>query len=467
MAKRSLHVDRRTVLKGLGAAALVPGLGCDPPPVTGDGVVTPALLRERIKTVVVLMMENRSFDHVFGSYSLLEGRTDVDGLTADMGNKMLDGTIIRPHPAEVMCLADDPAHGFDASHRQWNNGANDGFVTEHEDRYGVEVAGNPMGYLDRTTAPASYALADRYALCQRWFCSVMGPTWPNRYYSLIATSNNIRNNSPVDVQLPSLFARLDAQRLKWKQYYGNLPFSMLLRGHSLEQAEYQRLDTFFEDAAAGTLPAYVHLDPIFGNNDDHPPAHPLAGQILISSIYSALAQSPQWNECLFVVTYDENGGFFDHVPPPRTADVFPDFEQMGFRVPTLVCGPYVKPQVSSTVFDHTSTIATLLRQHELAPLNIRDEAANDLWPLLDAQALIDGTPEAPITIAPIEADDAIIHAEQCDGLSLFHTRPGVELPTGQPELEAFAAAHYPRHELQSASQWARVLLHARELGVIR
>jgi phospholipase C len=467
MAKRSLHVDRRTVLKGLGAAALVPGLACERPPVTGEGTVTPALLRERIKTVVVLMMENRSFDHVFGSYSLLEGRDDVDGLSADMSNKMLDGSSVPIFPADVMCLADDPAHGYDASHEQFNGGACDNFVRVHEDRYGAAAARNVMGYLDRTMAPASYALADRYALCQRWFASVMGPTWPNRYYSLLASSNNIRNNSPVDVQLPSIFARLDAQQLKWKQYYGNLPFSMLLRGHSLEQAEYQRLDTFFDDAAAGTLPSYVHLDPIFGNNDDHPPAHPMAGQILIASIYAALAQSPQWNECLFVVTYDEHGGFFDHVAPPTTADVFPDFEQMGFRVPTLVCGPYVKPQVSSTVFDHTSTIASVLRQHELPSLNVRDEAANDVWSLLDAQALVDGTPEEPIVLDPIVADDAEIHAEQCDGLSLFHTRPGTELPTGQPELEAFAAAHYPQHELQSASQWARVLLRARELGVIR
>jgi hypothetical protein len=107
-----------------------------------------------------------------------------------------------------------------------------------------------------------------------------------------------------------------------------------------------------------------------------------------------------------------------------------------------------------------------LRQHELPPLNVRDEVANDIWPLLDAQALIDGKPAAPITLAPIVADDAVIHAEECDGLSLLHARPGAELPTGQPELEAFAAAHAPQHELQSASQWARVLMRARALGVL-
>jgi phospholipase C len=469
-APRIPRVNRRTILKGMGAAALAPALTRCTPRSPGPTSVTPALLRARVKTVVVLMMENRSFDHVFGSLSLVEGRTDVDGLTADMANPRIDGSLVAPHLADGQCIDDDPPHGFAASHEQWAEGANDGFVRIHERRYGGDLAHRPMGYLDRAMAPASYALADRYALCQRWFASVMGPTWPNRYYSLLATSDGNKGNVPIREEKTSIFSRLDSASVRWKQYFGNFPFSGLLVEHSIEQAEYDRLDRFFEDAAAGTLPAYVHLDPIYGLNDDHPPAHPLAGQILIASIYAALAQSPQWGECLFVVTYDEHGGFFDHVSPPVTEDFFADFQQMGFRVPSLVVGPWVRPQVSSTVFDHTSTIATLLRQHELEPLNERDAAANDLWGLLDEEALLDGAPADPIAIAPIDAAEEIIYAEECRG-SPLHVAGGrgAAPPSGQPELEAFFRERAPGRDLlgEGPATWARILAHARDLGVVK
>jgi phospholipase C len=412
------------------------------------------------------MMENRSFDHLFGSLSLVEGRSDVDGLAAEMFNETNDGTRLHPAPADLMCV-EDPAHGFDAAHLQWNEGACDNFVRIHEQSYGTARAHHVMGYLDRATAPASYALADHYALCQRWFCSVMGPTWPNRYYSLQSTSNGLVGNLPINEALPSLFSRLDGPSIPWAQYYGNISFSALLVGHSLEQAEYQKLDAFFDDAAAGTLPPYAHLDPIFGLNDDHPPAHPLSGQILLASIYAALAASPQWNECLLVVTYDEHGGFFDHVSPPTTADAFENFQQMGFRVPALVIGPYVKSQVSSTVFDHTSTIASVLRQHELEPINERDEVANDVWGLLDEQALLDGVPTPPITLEPIEADEDELQADACRGFGL-HVPPGTTAPTGQPELDAWFDAHPSPADGRrgAADQWARIIARARALGVV-
>lgn len=461
-----MKLDRRTLLKGLGAATSLGALACERSPAAGALSVTKALLRERVKTVVFLMMENRSFDHVFGSLSLLEGRNDVDGLTPSMFNETLDGTRLSPAPADLMCV-EDPAHGFDAAHLQWNAGACDNFVKVHEQRYGQGSAHRVMGYLDRSTAPTSYALADHYALCQRWFCSVMGPTWPNRYYSMLATSNGLTNNVPVNVSLPSLYSRLDAAQVDWRQYYGNIAFSALLVGHSLEQVEYQRLETFFDDAAAGTLPPFVHLDPIFGVNDDHPPSHPLSGQILLAAIYAALAQSPQWHESLLVVTYDEHGGFFDHVSPPTTKDDFENMQQMGFRVPALVIGPYVKPQVSNTVLDHTSIIATLLRQHELPPLNTRDEAANDLWSLLDATALKDGTPADPIALTPLALDDEVLNADECRGAGL-HIAPGTPVPTGQPELDAWCDAHPSAKDgrQDAANHWARIVARARSLAVV-
>ncbi|HEY4222568.1 MAG TPA: alkaline phosphatase family protein, partial [Myxococcota bacterium] len=364
----------------------------------------------------------------------------------------------------------DPDHGWNASHQQWNNGACDGFARVHEREHGAAEAKNVMAYLNRAMQPASYALADRYALCQRWFASVMGPTWPNRYYSLVASSDGGQGNDIMPDHLDTVYTRLDGGGVHWGEFYGNLPFQMLFPGHSLEQPEYQKLDTFFDAAQSGSLPAFVHLDPIYGSNDDHPPAHPLAGQVLIASIYEALAQSPQWGECLFVVYYDEHGGFFDHVSPGTTVDERPDFQQLGFRVPALVISPYVKAQVNSTVFDHTSLIASVLRQHELPPLNGRDDAANDLWGLLDEQLLLDHTPLPPIKLDPIEADDSVIYAPECGGGGIgLHVSPTSAPDIGQPELEAFANAHPSSKDGRRDQDLtlAKIMAHARDLGVVR
>ncbi|HEY1099927.1 MAG TPA: alkaline phosphatase family protein, partial [Myxococcota bacterium] len=179
-----MRLTRRRALQGLSASAAVASLGaaCTPRPATASKSFV-QLARERIDTVVIVMMENRSFDHVFGALSLVEGRSEVDGLTADMFNLDLAGNAILPAPIDLGCIA-DPPHGWEASHRQWNNGANDGFVTEYEKGEGEEGPHRVMDYLTRALQPASFALADEFALCQRWFASVLGPTWPNRYHFL-------------------------------------------------------------------------------------------------------------------------------------------------------------------------------------------------------------------------------------------------------------------------------------------
>lgn len=468
---------RRTALKGLTAGAFAPLLpacgGRAPRPST----VTPQLLRDRIDTVVVLMLENRSFDHVFGALSLEEGRTDVDGLTLQMTNPRADGSLVSPSRADVDCVL-DPPHGWDASHRQWNDGRNDGFVLEHEARHGPAEGHRAMSYYDRAGLPVFYALADEYALCQRWFCSVMGPTWPNRFYALAATSTGLQRNEFPSIEYPTILDRVDLARhlsLTWGDYYGNVPFAGLLPRRLLDDPEYMPLERFFDDAAAGALPNLTLVEPIYGKNSDHPPEHPLAGQILVASIYEALARSPQWSRCLFVVTYDEHGGFFDHVPPPTTADDHAElgFDRLGFRVPTLVMGPWVKQgHVSDVVFDHTSTLAFLERMWELEPLTARDAAANDLSVLLDEQRLFDDRPAKPITLPVVEADPAVIYSEQCAGLNILHrTAEQAAGVTGQPELDAFYDARFRGHPKdrrgQSEAVHQRLLDVAVELGVAR
>ncbi len=432
--KKPFSPTRRRALQGLGAAALAGGAACEP---TDEAPRTDGTLEEAIDTVVFLMMENRTFDHYFGAYSLVEGRADVDGLTEDMSNPTRDGTPVFVHPADRDCIP-DPPHGWADTHTQWGDGANDGFVREHEDRHGPDEAHRVMGFWDREMLPASYALADEYALCQRWFCSVLSSTWPNRFYSLMASSFGEHGNDPPDFGgAPSIFDRLHDAGIPYGGYFGNVGFAGLVPD-ARANGTFEEMDFFWGHAERGILPPATVIDPIFGRNDDHPPAHPLAGQVLINSVYRALAASPQWERMLLVITYDEHGGFFDHVPPPETADPYAEFTRMGFRVPTVVAGPYVKQMVSDTVYDHTSWLAFLERRFGLEPLNERDAAANDLTDLLDWDRIAALDPRPPLDLPVIEADDDVLYRPECSSIG----GGGRDLApvTGQPELEAYLDA---------------------------
>jgi phospholipase C len=425
-------MKRRDVLKSMGALAgaasvskLLPG--CD-----GGGP-------GQIKTVVYLMMENRSYDHVFGARSWLEG-LGGDGLAASMTNPDLAGEPVAlwEADAETMCVP-DPAHGWDASHVQFNGGAMDGFVTTHQEEHGADVA--PMQYLTRAHLPVTWALADAYAICDRWFASVMGPTWPNRFYWLAGTSMGMTSNDipPGGFVANTIFHRLEEAGVSWKIYYADLPFVPLLgAGFDIDVSDkLWRLEDFFRDAADGTLPSVVYLDPPFSNADDHPPHHPILGQEYLASIYAALAGSPQWNECLLVVTYDEHGGFFDHVPPPTTEDdrAAEGFDQLGFRVPTLVVGPYVKQgHVSSVVRDHTSALRHVETLFGTAPLGARTSAANDLSELIDEERLARGAPSSPVELPAFDVDDWVIDA-RCTS-STFRPHDVLRLSDAHPEWQA-------------------------------
>jgi phospholipase C len=458
-------------LKGLavaGAAPLLPG--CDTVPGDEEPLpteVTPELLRERIDTVVYLMMENRSFDHFMGAMKLEEGRTDVDGLTDDMSNPNLAGDPVFVHPADADCI-EDPPHSWNSSHAQFNEGANDGFVRKHEGNHPA-VAHQVMGYYGRDGLPATYAISDAGVVCDRWYCSLMAQTWPNRFYYLAAQNGGGFGNQPPDGPFPHIFGSLDEAEVPWAVYYGNMPFSILLSGLNLAHEGYLPLEHFFADAEVGLLPAVTYIDPVFGRSDDHPPAHPLAGQILIASVYQSLARGPHWDRCLLVITYDEHGGFFDHVPPPLTDDDRSEtgHNQLGFRVPTVVTGPWVKHgTVSSSQYDHTSCLAFLQYLHGLEPLTARDAAANNLLDLLDEERLLTNTPAAPVTMPTIEADEAVIYAPEC-----VTVRDEVPSITHQPELEALLDAYPGGHPLDRRAQTEEIyeacLDEAVRLGVLR
>ena len=403
-------MKRRDALKGLsgiaGAAAtarLLGGCGDD----TGDGAP------KGITTIVTVMMENRSYDHYLGARSLLHGLPG-NGLTEEMANPDPQGGDVRIFHDTVPCVL-DPPHGWDSSRVQWNSGANDGFLQAWVDRHGTGQPPHPMGYFVREDIPFLWALADHFAVSDAWYASMLGPTWPNRMYLHSAQSGGLNVNTLPEaggISWPSIYSRLNQAEIDWAYYFSDLPFVPFFMDATGDN-RIRRFTQFFDDADNGALPPVVFIDPSFTSNDDHPPHHPMLGQQFLSSIYHALAGSPQWNNSLLVITYDEHGGFYDHVSPPKAADsrAADGFDQLGFRVPTVVAGPYVKQGiVSSTTRDHTSVLAHIETMFGLDPLNERDAGAADLTDMLDSARLAAGDPRPPAAIPEIIVDESTIDA---------------------------------------------------------
>jgi phospholipase C len=470
-----MTMKRRDALKTLGGLAgaaslakLMPGCGGGSDRPTG------------ITTFVFLMMENRTYDHALGARAL-EGKPG-DRIRPGMTNPDLAGRPValyaapsdRGAAAPTVCDP-DPPHGWGASHAQWNRGAMDGFVREHQRAHGDDPAATePMKYLTREHQPITWALADAYTTCDRWFAAVMGPTLPNRAYWHAGTSFGLSDNAAVlqtfsSVPVPTIYNRLAEAGVDWAYYFGSLAVVSLLGAPGPHQVDLGPNDgtghirrygdsklgvgQFFKDAAAGKLPPVVYIDPAFGANDDHPPVHPILGQELIASVYTALARSPQWENCMLVVTYDEHGGYFDHVAPPLTTDDtlarygVDGFRQLGFRVPALVAGPYAKRgYVSSVQYDHTSPLKHLQGALGLAPLNARVDAANDLMDCIDLDRLARGEPAPPIELPLLDASQWPTAAAACMGQSELRRI------TADDPITAWAEAHpgrfAPEHDLR-------------------
>ncbi len=453
-------LPRRQVLAGLAAGGLGAGAlsGCGTSPTPNRPHRKPTTQeRGRIDTIVMCMMENRSFDHVFGSLSLLEGRDDVDGLRPEHVNLDLDGEPHHPTATTTMCVEPDPPHGWDSSRTQFSEGANTGFVRAFLESRGLDSPPHlPMTYLTREQQPVSYALADHSALCQRWFSSVLTSTWPNRLYFHAAQSQGVPGNDlPIEGRFTcrTLWDQLTDAGVSWGYYFTDLP-TLGLFGRAEWADRVHTMDKFFADAAAGTLPSVVCVDAGAGYDDDHPPHHPMLGQMFLGSVYEALAQSPHWRSSLLAYTYDEAGGFFDHVPPGTLPDDYADlgFDQLGFRVPAVVTGPWVRPGVSDTHFDHTSVMRFVQDHFGITErLTARDAATGDLAELLDADAMAEGRAADPIPLPRFTSTREEVESE-CRKLGRR---------TGQPELRALIRATQPHLDLTedlpafARRSWAR------------
>lgn len=410
---------RRTAIKtlgALGAAAAAPRFlsGC------GDDLPGPAT----VDHIVVMMMENRSYDHMLGSRSLVEG-LGGDGMPAGAANPNKAGQMVSAFPAQELCVL-DPPHSWDAAREQLDGGKCDGFIRAYQDAQGAAANNDTMSYLTRDIVPVTYALADAGTTCDRWFSSVLGPTWPNRMYLHSAQSDGLKANDIPEngFSWKTIYHRLSAAGIDWAYYFSDVPILAVIEDLDLSGHIRRVMNDFLDDAAKGQLPRVAVVDPAFTSNDDHPPHHPGLGQQFLSLIYGALARSPQWSRTMMVLTYDEHGGFFDHVVPPMAADDRADqgFSQLGFRVPALVMGPWVKGgQVSSVVHDHTSVLAHIEHMFGLEPLTARDAAAADLSDCLDTERMAAGGPAlAPAEVPAVEIDESQI-TDRCMGSSLRQT----------------------------------------------
>ena len=330
-----------------------------------------------IEHIVVVMMENRSFDHLLGWLPTSDGRQR--GLWyADS-----TGTFRATHalaPDFVGCGHVDPDHSYIGGRIQYDHGAMDGFLRQGEDTF-------PIGYYTEHARPFLSALARNYTTLDRSFCSILGPTFPNRFFLHAAQTDRVSNTVAV-ATMPTIWDRLAQAGVSHTYYYSNLPFLALWGLKYLPIA--QPYTRFLFDALTGRLPAVSFVDPKFTllddgtGNDDHPHADIRAGDAFLSQAFHAVASGPDWSSTVFIVTYDEWGGFFDHVAPPRAIApnrVDPDLvggrALLGLRVPTIVASPWSRgwwffPRVHHGTFDHTSILKLIEWRWRLQPLTARD-----------------------------------------------------------------------------------------------
>ena len=354
----------------------------------------------QIDHILVLMMENHSYDNYLGMLGRGRGEQPRgDGFTIGpdgrptAANPAPNGSIQHAFRMPTTCqLPGVPSQEWAQAHIQFNGGRNDGFV---------KSASGPvaMGYWTSEDLPWAYSLAATFPVADRWFAPVFGQTHPNRRYLLAGTSVGMVDDIFPEDLLPTgtIFDRLDAHQIPWRNYYSSTPpTSYLFLGEAVEDhASVVPIAQFFADAKSGNLPGFAIIDPDFGHSSEENPQNIVHGEVFAASVVQAVMESPAWPNTLLVWTFDEGGGYYDHVPPPRAvapddtgplwpATAYDGFARYGFRVPAVVVSPWARANhVTSVVHDHTSILAMVERKWNLPALTNRDATAADLSDFLD------------------------------------------------------------------------------------
>jgi len=392
------------------------------PAIAATPVVSAKAAVNPIDHVVVLMQENRSFDSYFGKLHF-EGQPH--SLPEPPGSSNPDPTNPNGPPIKAFdkthyCEVSDLNHSWTGTHQEIDGGAMDGFTAANVDP--LDPTGSrTMGFYDQSDLPYYYGLYNTFAMGDHYFASVPGPTFPNREYLLAGTSfGHIRNDLPTTAtgfDQRTIFNELDDAGVSWKVYSASYPVAFAeifgyVRNHRL--GNIKPIQAYYADAALGKLPQVTFIDPLFGGptnveNDEHPDANVQVGERFVSSVIRALFASPEWSSSALFLTYDEHGGFYDHVVPPAAAapddippmlqpgDVAAGFDSYGVRVPAVVVSPYSRPHfVSHVVNDHTSILRFIETRFNLPALTRRDAAANPMLEFFDfTQASFATPPSLP------------------------------------------------------------------------
>jgi phospholipase C len=418
----------------------------------------PAPRNVEIDHFVILMMENRSFDHYFG---WLTGAADA---TQRQTYRAPDGRMVPTRHFKTLgtggneykgCGHPDPGHGWTSGRVQLRNG------------FMAQGSGNDefaLTYFNENELPAIHPAARNYTVFDRFFCSILSSTWPNRYYKWSATAGGRKDNSPpggsLGNQWETIFDRALGRGLSARYYNSDLPFSAVWGSRGATWTN--PISRFYSECAAGTLPNISIVDPPFTDGgggeglsaDEHPLGDVRLGQAFMADVINAFVRSPNYRRGLLVVCYDEWGGFFDHVRPPRVPDdrasrnLDEDFGQMGFRIPAVAISPYARSKrkrgryrVDHGTYGFESILKLISYRFGLGYLNRRHRYAANLGHGLDWEAPdfeVPGLPDPPqVATAPCPGggNDLVIDAERSHASDLAALE-GLAERHGVPIFEA-------------------------------
>lgn len=446
------------------------------------------------------MMENRAFDHLFGFYPGVDGLTGSEYNLVNTSDPSSEKVYVSKDASYVARC--DTAHGYDATtHKVFGEAAlrannfshanMDGFV-EYEMKIHDQLSDcDVMRVFTPEKIPVLSFLAKEYCIMDRYFCSMPGPTWPNRMFTISGTSYGATNTGPWFMDKTgslfpqkTIFDQVTDNGLSWKNYYNDTPWEIFMETIAHNPANSASLQEFFEDARLGNLPSFSWINPRsginvttgHGSNDMHPNHDVALSERFYKDIYEALRASPQWEELLFVITFDEHGGFYDHVstpvrgvPPPDDHPSWPSknfsFDRLGIRVPTLLISPWIKKSLvvseppakqkpfPTSEYDGTSIIATT---RKLLNMNSPPLTRRDAWSATFEHVLEDlttprtdcplHTPEPP---APTRYDEAEypLHDLQLDIIEVLSHLNDVPVPkhSKQGEVSDWVMKHYKKH----------------------
>jgi len=428
-----------------------------------------------IDHIVVLMLENRSFDHMLGYLYTDAGNVSpsgqpFEGLTGKETNPGTNGTAVAVYPLTsspdvYLSPGADPGEGYSATNDQLfgttspASGAtptNTGFVTDYastlkwekQDKWSIVSGTQPneiMGMFTTDLLPVLSGLAKGFAVCDHWYSSVPTETMPNRAFTCAGTSQGHMDDKTKSFTVPSIFGSLSTANVTWSIYgYTSQPLTRLDFPDTTSAADshFGLFSDFQAAAASGHLSSYSFLEPSWEStgNSQHPNYNVALGEQLIYDTYQALRGGPAWASTLLIVTYDEHGGCYDHVAPPSGAtppDSTPgeygfDFTRFGLRVPTLLISPLIPAGTvfrvpdGSTPLDHTSILKTVENRFGVAPLTARDAAAPDV--------------SAALTLSTARTDDPLAGVTPPTSTVL---PPSVEQPSHLQQVHAELVSHLP------------------------